>query len=759
MMRKQTRHRTLMTMMCSFMLMAAGAISVHAEETIPSRDIFVVYDDSGSMYHDFINDGNTTRWSKAKYSMEVLASMLDEKDTMNIYYMSDLSEKNEDEPRLSLKGSDKTKDNVRKIHEQRTYSGKTPIEIVENAFEDLEQSDADEKWLVVLTDGDFQKDGENYTERTQITKDLDDLIAEKDRDTGVVFIAVGEDITVPTEKISDKVYVQKAKESSEILSELTETGNIIFNANRLEDIDENGEFTIDIPMSQITVFVQGPDAKIVKLETADGKEAGTLKQPVSVQANKENDNDHETYKDSPPDTSLKGETAVFEGPFEPGTYRVVAENAATTEVYFKPLLKVDAWLEDSDGEKIENLTNLPAGDYTIRFGLVSGIDGSPLPQRNLINSSDDDVTYEAQVFSDGKLVGSDIEDGDVISLDEGDLEVIVDASFLKYNRVHTELNADIWREKVVNFTQEDQPIWKLTESGFEDPEPLTVQLTLNGQAPTEAEWNAFNADDIHAVYTTEAVNLDPPVVKKGKEPGELLITPDENQNEWTGKEYRNTELSLSIDTTVNAIEWKGNGTVGVSFQDARSWWATHADLIQAYWWTLPLGIGLLVLIAGYIPGIKKYLPKMQKVPEIDSHPLKRGERETTEPGKVSKDLSSTLIPYKAETATIQFAPNAERTIRNLHVKAIGNQKMKVVGRLPDQIIQIGSQTKEDLKRAEETRNGTSAEGKNSKSKKGSSRKGKKGKKADQGIKMRAGSEIVSRGENFEYTCQLKKKHK
>ena len=49
-----------------------------------SKAIHVVYDDSGSM----IRSGGVylDRWEQAKYAMEVFAAMLEERDSMRVYF-------------------------------------------------------------------------------------------------------------------------------------------------------------------------------------------------------------------------------------------------------------------------------------------------------------------------------------------------------------------------------------------------------------------------------------------------------------------------------------------------------------------------------------------------------------------------------------------------------------------------------------------------------------------------------------------------
>ena len=145
--------RIRMALMLSFSLMLlfmAGSFQAKAESNMPTRCINVVYDDSTSMY----NNGRDT-WCNAKYSMEVFAGMMGEKDTMNVYIMS----KSEGDPYLTLKGTDGIKNRVKEIHDMVPTAGGTPFSTVDRAYRDLVPVTADEKWLVVLTDGAFSGGG------------------------------------------------------------------------------------------------------------------------------------------------------------------------------------------------------------------------------------------------------------------------------------------------------------------------------------------------------------------------------------------------------------------------------------------------------------------------------------------------------------------------------------------------------------------------------------------------------------------------
>ena len=136
--------------LCLLMLFAVclgaaslGKVSAGAEEAemTVSRILNVVYDDSGSMH----NNGSHS-WYQAKYSMEIFSAMMQEKDHMNIYYMStytgitDEEEAKAVDPLISIDGREANKQqNVNTIHNEVTYTGLTPYSSIVGGYANLKE--------------------------------------------------------------------------------------------------------------------------------------------------------------------------------------------------------------------------------------------------------------------------------------------------------------------------------------------------------------------------------------------------------------------------------------------------------------------------------------------------------------------------------------------------------------------------------------------------------------------------------------------
>ena len=225
------------------LLMAVFPVS-GAQAKGNTRVVNVVYDDSGSMF-----DGDGT-WCRAKYSMEVFSSMLTENDTMNVYLMSDFASGDTSAgPKLVLKGKDGPAVNADKVHNMPSGGSGTPFEAVEKARNDLESTQADEKWLIVLTDGVM---GRGQIALTQ--EELNDYFGNKPDDIKVMFLSIGSSAMTISADESKNIFAAEAKTSSEILGNVMDICTRVFNRDRLKLDTSNMTFSFDVPMKELIVL-------------------------------------------------------------------------------------------------------------------------------------------------------------------------------------------------------------------------------------------------------------------------------------------------------------------------------------------------------------------------------------------------------------------------------------------------------------------------------------------------------------------------
>jgi hypothetical protein len=429
--------KAVVTFVC-LALLCIGFMPLHGQayaSNQPSKAIHIVYDDSGSM----IKDGGTyfDRWGQAKYAMEVFAAMLEENDVMSVYYMSDFvaAGKADAPARIVIKGSELAGDRVAKIHNTVTSSSDTPFDAVVKAYADLRNADAQEKWLVVLTDGEFNR------LNGQVTSDIDanSFYSQYVRESSVkiMHLAMGDNAAVVRADPGRQIYFEHAKNSSEILGRITSICNRIFNRNSLKFTREDQhEFSFDVPMLELFVFAQGADVKVNGISGAGSHDPS---ETVGVRYSEVAATD---FRDDPNVTisrNLTGVVAVFKD-IKKGRYSLDVTGAQTVEIYYKPSVNVVIRL--SQGRRVITDKEIPEDRYRIWYGLVD-------EEGNETNSSLlGNVKYEAAIENNGQTIP--VKSGDVINIKQGALTIRVQSNFLEIN---TSENSLTWTVYYIPFTE------------------------------------------------------------------------------------------------------------------------------------------------------------------------------------------------------------------------------------------------------------------------------------------------------------------
>lgn len=593
----------------------------NAKEMQRTRIINVVYDDSGSMIGE--NNVMFDTWCKAKYSMEAFAAMMGDGDTMNIYYMSDYMSNTQAEPRLRLSGKDGAQKNVSLIHNTVTQWGQTPFDSVIKAYDDLAAASADEKWLVILTDGAFQIDprNDNY-----YCPDIDSFLSDKADDVKVIYLGIGEEAIPITQNIAKNIYYENAATTDEILDRVTTVCNRVFDSHKLNVDVSNSKVSFDIPMSQLIIFAQGGGVGYIDVKDPNGKSIKSDMGAVSVKYSEEA---------SPGlyglvDTSLEGVIVTLDGDFDAGTYSIEVSNATTLEVYYKPNVDIAAYLIDQNGNYVTDLQNLEAGDYTIEFGFVKAGTDEKVPNSKLLG----DITYEADIYNNGQLLAGTYASGDKISVLEGALDIDVTAHYLDYGVVTTSLNYSIYRNKTVDIQIVTIPEYQImvTPEGMWDgilngficymngkDVPIVLHLKVDGREFTESEWRQTTGVDVDLIETgifSKATNKKYKItnVIKSDDIGDVLVYVDLAKEEAYTGAYGNPTIAVHYNDIINHEQWVGDTSFNLEIIDSRSGWIKFVRIARVS----IAGAFILFILIGYIPGIKGYLPRsIKKHPTIE----------------------------------------------------------------------------------------------------------------------------------------------
>ena len=479
---------------------AAGSPS--GKKETHTYDIAVVYDNSSSMY-------NGSMWCQAKYAMEIFASMLDySRDTLTIYPMWEVQtvEKPAKTDEKIAQPSERPIDirsvsDIEKIHYMyTTVGGTTPFAPVNDAAEALKHSSATDKWLIVLTDGEFS-DG-----------DADDLpkYADLSDNIKVQYLAMGSAAKGRSSKESQGFYAEKAKSGEDLNDALISICNRIFERNKLPDSAfDNGKVSLDVSMSRLIVFVQGNGAEILSIEGPDGSSEVVSNSGQRTYSGREyslgrGDFEGGTVigvgqKDEAKtvvDDTLFGQVVVF-GSCRAGEYSLnYRGDADKVQIFYEPDVRIRYTLtKDGDESTVIDETTLAAGpvavdegEYILDYYLIDGVTGESVKSSELLGKvkmsghleydggeakeveAGDKVTLlpdETATFSvdgtylDGKYAISTKDTQGVLSLSINPIithELEVDVSSDQFRDFYYIKDADTWEPMVIGVTMDGNPM-------------------------------------------------------------------------------------------------------------------------------------------------------------------------------------------------------------------------------------------------------------------------------------------------------------
>lgn len=498
------------------LLLSCHAISVPeadaATKETQTRAIAIVYDNSGSMYIG----NNSKAWCRATYAMEVFGSMLNKGDVLLIYPMHpievDGKEYTMDNP---FRITDATK--AASIRENFTKDPKgTPIETLDAAAEGLKQVKADKKYMIVLTDGDvFYINGKSMSE-DKSKKELDARIQKyAGPDMTVMYLGIGKEALLPNTKQSDTFSKNKAEDSADVLSCLTEMCNQVFGRDTLPKKRISGNTVeFDISMNKLIVFVQGENVANLKVTDSNGP-VGKLESAISTKYGSAGGGGT-NGKHFAVDTSLQGMMVTYTD-CDAGEYTISydgAEKGATIEIYYEPNADLDFVFTDANGNEVD-YNNLYEGKYKVSFGMKDGKTGK-LISSDLLGKPEYKGTYyindEAKKFSQTGFSGEvtvDLKVGDTF---KADLEV----EYLSGYRIQKSSKDFGWPEMGIEIIPRPAGMLQMQISGgqeeyslqeLEEGAPFTVKLFYDGQQLTgdalESAKLTWDEDDSNAKLELE----------------------------------------------------------------------------------------------------------------------------------------------------------------------------------------------------------------------------------------------------------------
>ena len=381
-MKKRLLSYVLIAAMLMTMLVSVTPV-VSAEER-KTKAISVVFDNSGSMYMSGSNDYSgkddvPKAWCRATYAMEVFASMLNEGDVMQIHPMNPAYKDDTctgtpylfgENPLLinGPKDAGKIRDLYLKVVDGGAY---TPLASIPAAYEALKKMNADEKYLVVLTDGaTFYTDANTEMSESETLKTLTSTLGSI-KDVQVMYLGMGPAQKPGGEDATHQYAV--AADTAKVLHELTKMCNTIFGRDALPNV--SGSVDIDVSMKKVIVFAQGKGASDVVM---GGFQPVSQVKVEPSQRGIDPRGAGGSYESIPlggvVDNNLGGVIATFEN-IPAGNHALnVGGEYNAIEVYYEPDVSLQLQFADQQGNPIDP-QQCYAGTYTLSWYMIDNQTG------------------------------------------------------------------------------------------------------------------------------------------------------------------------------------------------------------------------------------------------------------------------------------------------------------------------------------------------------------------------------------------------
>ena len=470
-----------------------GTFSINTSAAVTTKkqksyDIAIAFDNSGSMY-------DNKSWCRAKYAMEIFASMLDyEKgDRLRIYPMWEVATDGstpvpsgnpmESSAPVIIDGND----DIDKISNLYTiHASGTPFTPVTKAYEYLVSSSASEKWLIVLSDGAF--DGAEKNESV-----LRDRLISMATNGNIKIQYLG--FAGAKEIASDVANGMYAKKSTDVslMSDLVDICNSIFQRSILPaEYYNNNTLNIDLSMRKVIVFVQGQGARIESLKKSDGGSVAILQESGQRKYSQISVGKYYQTATPPIDDSLYGEVVTFDE-CPKGQYTLNCPGAKNVQIFYEPDVDIKVSLTDENGNSVDVSTDgIDAGEYTISSIIVDGTTGEDVTNHKLMGN---DVLFTTYVRGSNESSAKRYENGAKIRFEPDDkTEVIVEGTYLKDYTISTKDDPNAFplplfvREQSLDFAvQLSQLNTDYKIASHAEWKPIKATLSIDGRPLSEAE--------------------------------------------------------------------------------------------------------------------------------------------------------------------------------------------------------------------------------------------------------------------------------
>lgn len=652
---------------------SACGVPVEPQQANP-KHINLVIDDSGSMFFDGSERERLDRWSFAKYSLEAFAALMGPQDSLDVYRMSDFAGAGASRtPELKLSGIQSPAERVQLIHELPLEGGGTPYASVETARADIETNSSDERWLVILTDGEFKNGGAAVpTERvqTELLEFVDSTDAAGNK-VGVAFLAIGDEAPEIAQGPRDQIFFRQAATSGDLLAQMGGFANRIFERKSLP-LDGSLQWSPDLALEEVIVFAQGAGVDVSGADIAGETRTPDSKVDVSWTDNKQIIWPDGTPIDPLANEDLVGQIATFSD-VPRGEITFDIQNAARADVFYKPKVRFGVRLIDEQGNLVTD-DKLIAGQYTVEYGFMND-------ECDIVNSPLLDAdNYRARVFQDGQLIADDVARGTQLEFGPGEAIFNVSATYLGGIPATDDIARRFLQPALpseIDFGTVKLKVSQLDPaSGVETRYPGTYRIQdENGRLrpPTAEEWAGLDEDDF--IITRNGANWDMRVIK-GEVPGDLLLDVQAPGGDVFKASHDNQVVDIEGSHTFDEQVSTARTTVPFEVENDISRWDRILHWLKTEGWKWLLALLLLILLIGYLTK-KRFSKRVKRRPSITGTPKSVGVTPIEDRGKFQAGGIKRFLPFVANTATLSYVPPGTVGFRAMKLKAGPGKSMIV----------------------------------------------------------------------------------
>ena len=609
------------------MLLGFSAVALADDSAIKkeekSYEIAVAYDNSGSMY-------GSPAWCRAKYAMEIFASMLDygKGDRLVVFPMWEVLTDGSQSGKGSYAPIQITSEkDIDKIHNMFTLAaGETPFAPVTEAFRYLQGVSGKERWLIVLTDGAFNQRDRDAYEGIDVQGELDALAGGQ---INIQYLGFSGAKSIRQDP-SRGLYATMSNETS-LQQDLVKICNQIFRRSELPASYLQGNtLTLDLSMGKLIVFAQGRNARIDSLKDSSGREIRKTMDPGQRTYSTLSAGDsYSRY--APVDDSLAGQVVTFAN-CTAGTYTLSYSDADNIQIFYEPDVDLSTQFLNADGTMVDTSSGeIVSGDYMVRYGLVDRVTGELVTDHPLLAVKD----FKCDVIIDGGQEVS-VQNGETITLEpETEISFRYSGTFLGDYTISAGGQANTMKLKVlapavsqVEVELTADQTWYVKRT-YGEWKPLTAKFKINGVDMTEAQ-----IQSLVAVVESEPEMPLQVVWPKG-EPGCQIHICRDDQGEYVEGDVGRFKIKIQgtyIDEYGREIPFSDSASIKID---------ENEPIVVLLWWILiVLAVLTALAILYWLIGLIKKLPKRVQLETTDSKSGRKIGRVTIH---LMKKGSSTLV--------------------------------------------------------------------------------------------------------------------